>query len=119
MTNMCISPASVLARARIGMISQTRCSSARPNCGRRSTRIRPPFQVTMHGQSIWRIRTPRSGLHYSEGYARLEAARWAGYQNVEAFFELDLNTQARLIAHYETAMQIQAVLAQSAADRQR
>lgn len=50
---------------------------------------------------------------------RLEAARWAGYRNAEEFFDLDLNTQARAIAHYETAMQIQAILAMDAAERQR
>lgn len=67
--------------------------------------------MTFRGKPIDKIRTPRSGLQYSEAYARCAASRWAGFRTVEEFADLDDDTQARLIAEYETAMQIQAVLA--------
>lgn len=73
--------------------------------------------MTWQGKSIWRVRTARSHLEYSEAYARAAAARWAGFQTVEAMAELDDDAYARLIAEYETAMQIQAILAQDAIDQ--
>lgn len=68
---------------------------------------------------IDKVRTRRSNLHYSDTYARLAASRWAGFRVVEEFAELDDDIQARLIAEYETAMQIQAVLMMDAEDKQR
>ena len=43
----------------------------------------------------------------------MAASRWAGFHTVEAFAALDEDTQARLIAEYETAMQITAVLSEA------
>lgn len=53
------------------------------------------------------------GLRYSEAYARCAASRWAGFRTVEEYADLDEDVQARLVAEYETAMQIAAVLAQA------
>ena len=49
----------------------------------------------------------------------MAVARWAGYRAVEAFDAEAISTQARLIAEYETAMQIQAILTQDAIERQK
>lgn len=53
--------------------------------------------------------TPRSQLSYSETYAWLEAARWRGVSD-EAFIAMDGDDAARIVAHWETAQQIEAVL---------
>lgn len=44
----------------------------------------------------------------------MAVSRWAGYQTVDDFDALAVDIQARLIAEYETAMQIQAILTQEA-----
>ena len=44
----------------------------------------------------------------------MAVARWAGYPAVDDFDQLEVDAQARLIAEYETAMQIQAILSQEA-----
>ena len=75
--------------------------------------------MTWQGKSIWRVRTARSHLAYSEAYARAAAARWAGFQTVEELAELDDDAYARLIAEYETHQQIAAVLAADAEERAR
>lgn len=49
----------------------------------------------------------------------MAVSRWAGYRAIEDFDAEDVPTQARLIAEYETAMQIQAVLTQDAIQRQK
>lgn len=61
---------------------------------------------------------PRSGIRYSESYAWEEAARWRGYDR-ETFDALLGDDQARIVAHWETSMQIEAVLAQDLERRRR
>ena len=41
----------------------------------------------------------------------MAVSRWAGYGSVDEFDQLEIEQQARLIAEYETAMQIQSLLA--------
>ncbi len=73
--------------------------------------------MTWKGRSIWRVRTAASGIEYSDAYARAAAARWAGFRTVEELETLDEDAYARLIAEYETAQQIAAIMAQDAIDR--
>lgn len=49
-------------------------------------------------------------MQYSDTFAWLEAARWRGY-TIEQFADLDGDDQARIVAQWETHMQIDAVLA--------
>ena len=72
--------------------------------------------MTHRGRSIWRVRTARSDLAYSDAYARVATARWAGFRTVEELDDLDEDAYARLIAEFETAMQIAAVLSEAARD---
>jgi len=66
--------------------------------------------VRFRGRSIWLHETPRSYLEYGESYARLAISRWAGFRKAEQYDALEHTAKVRLIAEYETAMQIQAVL---------
>lgn len=66
--------------------------------------------MRFRGRSIWLCQTPRSFLEYGESYARLAISRWAGFQSAEDYDDLEHSAKVRLIAEYETAMQIQAVL---------
>jgi len=65
--------------------------------------------VTHQGRDIWEIVTPRSQLSYSDTYAWLDAARWRGVSD-EDFIAMDGDDAARMVAHWETAQQIEAVL---------
>lgn len=49
----------------------------------------------------------------------MAASRWAGFRTVEDFAALDDDTQARLMAEYETSQQIQSVLAEAQAEQAR
>lgn len=66
--------------------------------------------MRFRGRSIWLHQTPISHLEYGESYARLAIARWAGFHSAEQYDDLPHTAKVRLIAEYETAMQIQAVL---------
>jgi hypothetical protein len=65
--------------------------------------------VTYRGKDIWEIYTSRSEVEYSTSYAILEAARWKGLTDRE-LIDLDADEIAKVIAHWETAMQLQAVV---------
>lgn len=66
--------------------------------------------MTHRGRDIWAYHVPRSGVSYSETFAWVEAARWRGLTD-EQMADLDGHSQARVIAQWETHMQIEAVLA--------
>lgn len=51
---------------------------------------------------------PGSGIRYSESYAWHEAARWRGLSDAQ-MEAMDGDRQARVIAQWETALQIEAV----------
>lgn len=61
---------------------------------------------------------PGSGLLYGDSYAWHEAARWRGLSD-EAMADLDGDRQARIIAHWETAMQIEAIVSWERVKRRR
>jgi hypothetical protein len=65
--------------------------------------------VTFQGRPIDEIHTSRSEVEYSFSFALLEAARWRGISD-EEIEGLDRTQLARLIAYWETVMQLQAVL---------
>lgn len=63
------------------------------------------------GRDIWRERVPRGGISYSPILDWIFAAVWANYTPT-AFFELDGDEQALIVAAYRSKHQIDAVLAQ-------
>lgn len=65
----------------------------------------------MRGRSVFAYRNiPRSGIRYSLFFESLEAARWRGIDDL-TWDSLGPDDKARLIAHYRTHQQIEAVLA--------
>jgi hypothetical protein len=44
----------------------------------------------------------------------MAVSRWAGYAAIDDFDALEIDAQTRLIAEYETTMQIQSILSQEA-----
>ena len=79
-----------------------------------STHRSPPFAVTFRGRDIFDIPVPRSGVRYSRVFEIVEAAHWRGLTD-EQFEALDPLVQARVVAHYRTHHQLEAVIAQAQA----
>ena len=69
--------------------------------------------MTFRGEDIFRIKVPHSGVEIENPeYEWRSAAQWARY-TFEGFQELDGERQARIVAHYRTHHQLEAVIAQA------
>ena len=75
-------------------------------------RIRPPFQATYKGRSIWGFNLP-GGLRHSATLVWVKTAHW-DHRSWESFCELDGDAQSFLVAAYLTEMQGSAVEAHEA-----
>jgi hypothetical protein len=64
--------------------------------------------VTYLGRPLSRWSLPPSGVRYSLNFELVLAARWRGLSD-EHFEALPLEGQARTLAAYRTAMQLEAV----------
>jgi len=74
------------------------------------TRTLPCFAVTWKHTPIEHIAVPRSHVRMSLLFEALEAARWRGLTD-QAFDALSRQDKARVIAHYRTAVRLEAVIA--------
>lgn len=70
-----------------------------------------PFKATFRGRDVFSIRVPRSGAKYSLLFECMEAAHWRGLTD-QQFAEMDPFEQARVVAHFRTHHQLEAVIAQ-------
>lgn len=74
--------------------------------------IRPAFQATYRGRSIWSYSLP-SGIRHAAPLTWIGAAHW-DHKSYDAFCEMDGEYQSYIVAAYLTSMQEQAVEADQA-----
>lgn len=69
------------------------------------------FRLLYRSKDAWTLRTKRSGFSYEQHLGWLMAAKAWGKDPAE-FAELDVNTQALMIATVEAENQIEAIMAE-------